>query len=50
MGGLEELRRYLEGVWDDVLRNFGREDFLAFLAARYRRPLPLDLILPHVEL
>jgi DNA-binding transcriptional ArsR family regulator len=23
--GLEELRRYLEGVWDDVLRNFGRE-------------------------
>jgi DNA-binding transcriptional ArsR family regulator len=35
--GLEELRRYLEGVWDDVLRNFGREAAAVASARRRRR-------------
>src|SRR5262245_43977286 len=35
--GLEELRRYLEGVWDDVLRSFGREAAAAARARRRRR-------------
>jgi DNA-binding transcriptional ArsR family regulator len=35
--GLDELRRYLEGVWDDVLRSFGREAAAVASARRRRR-------------